>query len=188
MAGLSFNGPSSPIVRRAGWLVAALAVVVLIALGASATPMEGDSPERIRNINEQLKCLKCVGESVASAQSEFSREIREDVERQVRAGKTDDEIFTALVNSYGDRVLLNPRASGVAAVVWVLPVLVIGGGIAGLGVAFATAKSRREASTALQVSDADAARVEAALVARGSHGNADTDAVAHTDADAESDA
>lgn len=166
MVEVSFNGPSSPIVRRVGWAVAAVVVVVLIALGASTTPMEGDSPERIRNINEQLKCLKCVGESVASAQSEFSREIREDVERQVRAGKTDDEIFTALVNSYGDRVLLNPRASGVATLVWVLPVLVIGGGVAGLGVAFATAKSRREASTTLTVSDAEAAKVEAALAAR----------------------
>lgn len=164
--GLSFNGPSSRTARRVGWAAALVMVVVLIVFGAGRTPVEGDSPERIRNITEQLKCLKCVGESVASAQSDFSREIRDDVERQVRAGKTDDEIFTALVNSYGDRVLLNPRATGVATLVWVLPVLVIGGGIAGLGIAFATAKSRREASTTLQVSDADAALVEEALAAR----------------------
>lgn len=163
MAGISFNGPASPLARRIGWAVGVAIVVVLIALGGRTTPVEGASPERIRNITEQLKCLQCVGENVADAQSDYARMIREEVERQVRAGRTDDEIFTALVNSYGDRVLLNPRATGVATLVWVLPVLVIGSGVAGLGIAFATARARREASAAFEIDPAEEAKVAAAL-------------------------
>lgn len=163
MAEFSMNGPASRTARRAGWALAAFAVVVMIVLGASRTPVAGDSPERLRHLAEQLKCLQCQGETVASASSDFAVKMREAVAAEMRLGKTDDEIFTAMVNTYGERVLLTPRATGIAAFVWIVPVVVAVGGVAGLGMSFASARARREESTTLQVSAEDAAKVEQAL-------------------------
>lgn len=159
----NLNGPQSRTLRRAGWALGLVAVVVLLALGARPAPVEGTSQDRLHRIAEQLKCLKCSGESVASSQSGFAQTMRAAIEEQMRAGKSDDEIFTAMAQAYGERVLLNPRGTGIGALVWVLPVVVAFGGVAGMGVAFMSARSRRDSSASLRVDAAGAAKVEAAL-------------------------
>jgi cytochrome c-type biogenesis protein CcmH len=64
------------------------------------------------------------GESVAGSQTDFAVEAREDIRKRVAAGATDDEIFGYFSSRYDD-VLLNPSSSGLSALVWVLPVVVL---------------------------------------------------------------
>ena len=56
--------------------------------------------------------------------------------RRVRAGESDSEIRAYFVSRYGRDILLQPEGTGVAAIVWVLPVAALVCGIAGLALYF----------------------------------------------------
>jgi len=150
-------------VRRVGWLAALVAVVVLVALGARSTPTSGVSEDRLYALAGQMKCLQCLGESVAGSQADIAIKMRSEIRTQMRKGRTDDEILSYFADRYGQRVLLNPSGSGVTALVWILPVVVAGIGMAGLGVAFATWRRQRDDASGTTVSEEDQELVAEAL-------------------------
>lgn len=153
----------SPQLRRAGWAVGLVLVVVLVALGASTTPDTGQSDDRLYALAGQMKCLQCLGESVAGSQSDIAQEMRSEIRRQMRRGRSDDEILTYFADRYGQRVLLTPSASGLSSLVWVVPVVAAGLGVAGLGFAFATWRRQRDDAASAEVSAEDEALVAAAI-------------------------
>lgn len=126
-------------IRRRWWSWALLGVAVVTLLWAGRTPREvsGTSDDRLFAIAEQMKCLQCVGESVANSQAEIAVEMRAQIRAQMRAGRTDDEILTYFADRYGPQVLLNPGGTGIAALVWTLPVVAAAVAAVGLGLAFA---------------------------------------------------
>jgi cytochrome c-type biogenesis protein CcmH len=103
---------------------------------------------------------------VADSHTPTADAIREDVRRRVEAGESDREIRAAYVARYSEEILLRPETSGVAALVWLLPVgallLAVG------GLAFAFRRWRREPT--LAATDEDRALVDAALADQ--HGGA----------------
>lgn len=141
------------------WALLALVVVTSLAVGGAKRPTTGDSDDRLYSLADRLKCLQCVGENVAQSEAPIAREVRDELRRQMRAGRTDDEILNYFVDRYGQRILLTPSASGVGALVWIVPVVVVGAGIAGLALAVARSRRRR---TDAEVSDEDRALVDAA--------------------------
>lgn len=153
----------TPRARRVGWAVGMILVVVLVVAGASTTPQTGMSDDRLYSLAGQMKCLQCLGESVAGSQSDIAQEMRAEIRRQMRKGRSDDEILTYFADRYGQRVLLTPSASGLSSVVWILPVVAAGLGVAGLGFAFATWRRQRDDASAADVSAEDEALVAAAV-------------------------
>ena len=53
--------------------------------------------ERSHRIASQLRCPFCNGESMAEAQSDIGRDLRELIDEQVASGMSDDEIEQSLV-------------------------------------------------------------------------------------------
>src|SRR5687768_5972318 len=71
---------------------------------------------------------------------------REEIRARVRDGQGTGEIRAYFVSRYGEGILLEPKRSGAAALVWVLPVL---GGLVAVGALVATFrrwKRQREAA------------------------------------------
>jgi cytochrome c-type biogenesis protein CcmH len=121
--------------RKLAW--AALAAVVLVALVIGVTdrtPATDD--ERVRNIGRTVMYPAYSGETVADSQAPVAVNIRKQIARRVAAGESDDEIRDELAATYGDRVILNPPKSGIAGLVWVLPVAALVAAVAGLALAF----------------------------------------------------
>jgi cytochrome c-type biogenesis protein CcmH len=56
--------------------------------------------------------------------------MRSVVREQLRAGKTPAEVEAYFVASYGEWVLLEPRASGLNLLLYLLPVVLVLGGVA----------------------------------------------------------
>lgn len=108
--------------RVAGVLVPIAVLVVALAIGASGSDAPASDAERAQAIAGSVRCPTCRGQSVASSDAPAAVQIRADIDRRVAAGQDDDEIEAALVAAYGDGILLNPPSSGVAGLVWVLPV------------------------------------------------------------------
>ena len=122
--------------RWAPW--AALAAVLLVALAAGTGGDGGPKPvaERVDSITEGIRCPTCRSQSAADSDAPAARAIRTEVERRLRAGQGDAEIRAYFVSKYGKDILLTPEGTGVAALVWVLPVAALVGAAAALAVAF----------------------------------------------------
>jgi cytochrome c-type biogenesis protein CcmH len=147
--------------RLVGWL--GLAVVLVGALLVGAVDDRGPrSPgDRVRNLAESIACPRCDGQSVADSDSDAAEGVRSLIEQRIAEGASDAQIRDELAAAYGEQVLLTPGRSGVAGLVWALPVVVLVAAVAGLGLAF----RRWRGGGAARATDADRALVEAARAA-----------------------
>ena len=121
--------------RKLAW--AALAAVVVVALVIGVTNRKpATSEERARNVGRTVMCPACSGETVADSQAPVAVNIRKQIARKVAEGESDDQIRADLAATYGRRVILNPPKSGLAGLVWVLPIAALVAAAAGLVLAF----------------------------------------------------
>jgi cytochrome c-type biogenesis protein CcmH len=130
-------------VSRKAWPWVALAVVVVGVLAIVAWP-GGERSDRARahDLAADLRCPECEGLSVADSNAPTSKAIRNDIEQRIADGQSDSEIRQAYVDRYGESILLSPESSGIGLLVWVLPVVALALGAAGIW--FVLARARRE--------------------------------------------
>lgn len=108
--------------------------------GPAPSPQE--ARERAYQISRGLRCPVCQGSSIQDSPVESAVNMRRRVEELVAAGYGERAIEDYFVHRYGEWVLLNPRASGVNWLVWLLPALGGGGALGGL--IYTVARWRRE--------------------------------------------
>jgi cytochrome c-type biogenesis protein CcmH len=143
------------------WIGLGVIAVVALVVGVSQSGGASTPSERIDAIARTIKCPVCPGESVYESRNSVAVNVKNEIAREVRAGRTDDEIRSTLAARFGDSILLVPRASGVDSLVWVLPVVVLVLGVVGLGLAFR--RWRLDTASAGAPSAADEALVERAM-------------------------
>lgn len=122
---------------RARVRIAVLASMVALMTGGGpmlAQDGSGLSPEELDNVTAEvaaeLRCLVCRGQSVLESSSQLAQEMRALIREKLAAGETPDEVKAYFVRSYGDYILLKPRAEGVSLLVYLLPALaLLGGGL-----------------------------------------------------------
>ena len=151
--------------KRASLLLLALLLTLLssTALADEAQPLADDPvlEKRVMTLAEDLRCLVCQNETLASSHSDLAVDLRQQIREQMRAGKSNQEIIAFMTERYGDFVLFRPPVKTTTYLLWFGPfVLLIIGGI----VQYLYLKRRRERSLRDQpLSEAEAARVEALL-------------------------
>ena len=122
--------------RRIGWV----AMIALLLGGLTVAAFSDSGPrtngERARELSTSIKCPQCRGQSVADSDAPVARTIRAEIARRIGAGETDTEIRDALVDRFGEDVLLTPGADGFVGLVWVLPVAGLIMALAGLAAVF----------------------------------------------------
>jgi cytochrome c-type biogenesis protein CcmH len=105
----------------------AVAQPVDLRLGREAAPM-ADDPKleaRLVDISQELRCLVCQNESLASSHAELADDLRQEVRELIRSGKSDQEIKDFLVARYGDFVLYRPEVKPLTWVLWFGPFLLL---------------------------------------------------------------
>ena len=143
--------------RRGLWAAALLLAVGLLVVGAPRDPTDGQSDDRLFAIGDHLKCVQCTGESVSDSQAPIAVQMRGEIRRQMQLGRTDDEIYSYFVDRYGQQVLLTPSSTGVASLVWIVPIVALGVAAVGLVAVFS-----RTSEAPITPSAADRELVEAA--------------------------
>ncbi len=124
-----------------------------------STQVEGPprtNEDRVRSLSEDFACPTCDGQSVAESNAVVAEEIRRDIRRRVDSGQSDEQITEALVASFGDSVDLRPQTGGVVGLIWILPVVVMVFGFAGLASVF----QRWRTTEAKTATDADVRLVD----------------------------
>ena len=81
--------------------------------------------ERARNLQRQLRCLVCQGESIDESNSELAADLRHLVRLQMAQGKSDRQIEDYLVARYGNFILLKPPMEPDTDVLWLAPFVVL---------------------------------------------------------------
>jgi cytochrome c-type biogenesis protein CcmH len=121
--------------RRAAW--GALAVVVVVSLfvaGRGASTQT--AAQEAASIASEVRCPTCEGQSAEVSDAPAAKAVRTFVLQQVQAGQSRGQIERALEDRYGSDILLRPPASGIAGLVWVLPVVALVIALAALAAAF----------------------------------------------------
>jgi cytochrome c-type biogenesis protein CcmH len=83
---------------------------------------------RARNLQRQLRCLVCQGESIDDSNSPFAADVRHLVRQQIAQGQSDRQIQDFLVARYGDFILMKPPVQPNTWLLWLAPFLVLGAG------------------------------------------------------------
>jgi cytochrome c-type biogenesis protein CcmH/NrfF len=84
---------------------------------------------QVREVAAKLRCPTCRALSVQDSPSGMAQEMRDLIREQLRSGKTPDEVAAYFVDRYGEWILLKPKAEGFNWTVWLLPVLMLAGGL-----------------------------------------------------------
>jgi cytochrome c-type biogenesis protein CcmH len=114
------------------WIVLGALVAGALLWAATSGDDQPTHRARARDLAAELRCPDCEGLSVADSSTTAARAIRADIRDRIAAGESDEKIRQVYVDRYGESILLEPEGDGLGILLWSLPVLVLGGGGAGL--------------------------------------------------------
>jgi cytochrome c-type biogenesis protein CcmH len=115
---------------RAAALSLALALPLGGAFAREAAPAAEDPvlEARMVKIAEELRCLVCQNQTIASSNAGLAVDLRNQVREMLRRGDTDQQIIDYMTARYGDFVLYRPPLKGSTTLLWFGPgVLLVGG-------------------------------------------------------------
>jgi len=123
--------------KRAKYMGLVLFAVLLTcgSLQAKEAALMAEDPvveKRLIHISEELRCLVCQNESLASSRAELANDLREEVRKLIRQDKSDSQIKEYLVTRYGDFVLYRPEVKPITWVLWFGPFLLLLAGVVGM--------------------------------------------------------
>ena len=104
----------------------------LISINLKAIAMSSSySDEQTINITKNLRCLICQGQTIYESNSDFAESMKKYIKEELENGKTDEEIFSSLVEKYGQWIVYDPGISRNTLLLWGLPLLLffVGGAI-----------------------------------------------------------
>lgn len=127
----------SPVRRlRLSWLALLVVLAIGLVVGASGDGGPRTTEERVDAIAATVRCPTCRSQAAADSDAASGRAVVAEIGAQVEAGRSDDEIRAYFSDIYGEQILLTPSGSGFVGLVWVLPVVALVLGAAGLAVTF----------------------------------------------------
>ncbi|HKF76531.1 MAG TPA: cytochrome c-type biogenesis protein CcmH [Candidatus Dormibacteraeota bacterium] len=152
--------------------LAALLLAAAAALAVAATSgseSSGSLEQRTQAVAATLKCPVCHDLSAADSPAPVAQQMRAQIARELRAGRTPDQIRAEFVAAYGEWILLSPPRGGVDLLPWLAPALL---GLAGLALVAGAIRrwipAEAGSPPAPELSDADRHLVEQALASAGS--------------------
>ena len=112
------------------WLCVAILLVMsgLAPTQAKEAALLAEDPlveKRLIHISEELRCMVCQNESLASSRAELANDLREEVRKLIREDRSDSQIKEYLVTRYGDFVLYKPEVKPLTWVLWFGPFMLL---------------------------------------------------------------
>ena len=107
-----------------------LIILILTCLSFKNTALSSSfSEEQTVNITKNLRCLICQGQTIHESNSDFAESMKKYIKGELESGKTKDEVFSSLIEKYGQWIVYDPGISRNTLLLWSLPLLLflIGG-------------------------------------------------------------
>ena len=140
------------------WLVLMLLATPLAAVQPDEMLADPALEARARAISAELRCPVCRNESIDESNAPVARDLRLMVRERLVAGDTDAQVIAAVVDRFGEFILLKPEASGANLILWLAPV-----GLLVAGLAVGLAAQRRKVAVVETLTKAEQARLSEIL-------------------------
>ena len=143
-------------------LILLLCLMPLFSFAGEAQDLAKDPvlEKRMVGLAENLRCLVCQNESLASSHAELAEDLRREVRELMQKGMSDQEIKDYLVARYGDFVLYEPPVKSFTLLLWLGPFALL---LVGMGVLVLQVRNRRKTVTETTLSPEAQARAAALL-------------------------
>ena len=108
-----------------------LKIIIMFIIIFSSQNIIAEEKNLQNKITKNLRCLICQGQSVYDSDSEFANSLKILVEKKLKEGKNEKEIYDFLKIRYGQWILYEPGFHKNTYFLWLLPILIfiIGGAI-----------------------------------------------------------
>ena len=110
-------------------LLSMMLMACSVALQAGVVEPRGfDDPERearYKRLIAELRCLVCQNQNLADSDADLAKDLRNQTYSMIEAGKSDEEIFTFMVDRYGDFVLYRPPVKTTTYPLWFGPLILV---------------------------------------------------------------
>ena len=104
-----------------------LAIFTLVLFSKSSF---SDDSSLENKINKNLRCLICQGQSIYDSQSDFAESMKLVVKQKIKAGMSEEDIYSFFKIQYGEWILYDPQFNIKNFALWLLPILIfLAGGI-----------------------------------------------------------
>ena len=102
-----------------------LIILIVVSQSILASEKQIDPKE----IQKNLRCLVCQGQSISDSNSEFAQTIKMVVDDLINEGLTEDEIYSFMSDKYGEWIVFKPELNFQNLLLWFLPyiALILGG-------------------------------------------------------------
>ena len=85
---------------------------------------------RARALSQELRCVVCQNQSIDDSNAPLAHDLRVIVRERLSAGDTDQQVLAFVVARYGEFVLLRPTFRTHTLLLWLAPLLLLGGALA----------------------------------------------------------
>ena len=108
-----------------------LKFVLIIFFLFSYNQVEANTDKIKIKITKNLRCLICQGQSVYDSDSEFANSMKVLVDKKLKEGFSENQIYDFFKEKYGQWILYDPELNKNTYILWLLPILIflIGGAI-----------------------------------------------------------
>jgi cytochrome c-type biogenesis protein CcmH len=108
-----------------------LSLFLLLAPSVALAQEQGaELDRRTREVAGALQCPVCQNLSAADSPSELAGQMRAVVREKLAAGQSREEVLAYFVDRYGEEILIDPPKRGFNLLIWVVPPLLLLGGLA----------------------------------------------------------
>ena len=103
--------------------------LLIILLVASQSTFASEKQIDPKEVQKNLRCLVCQGQSISDSNSDFAQTIKMVVDDLINEGLTEEEIYSFMSDKYGEWIVFKPQLNIQNLLLWILPyiALILGG-------------------------------------------------------------
>lgn len=109
---------------------------------------------RTAQIAGELRCLVCQNQTIADSHADLAVDLKNEIKKMLKEGKSEEEIKAYMVQRYGDFVLYKPPVKSTTLLLWAGPLVFL---VVALVVVFLVVRKRPTAAVQLSQAEHDAA-------------------------------
>jgi len=84
-----------------------------------------DQQSRYTQLIENIRCPVCQGQSISGSNSELAKDLREKVYEMILDSRSDADIYSFMVERYGDFVVYKPPLNIKTFLLWFAPLMIM---------------------------------------------------------------
>lgn len=148
-----------------------LALLCCVKAYAAIDPYEFDNEaqhERYQHFIDDMRCPKCQNQNLAGSDAPIANDLRHELQRLLKEGKTDREITDYMVSRYGEFILYEPPFDKRTAALWLAPIAFF---VVGIAVLINVARRRAATKTSPELTAEEQAKLQQLLSEDAKAGN-----------------